>query len=640
MLTIKQDFPPDKIGIRPSMCKFSSKHRLLEVKTVAIGKSGPNKSLFFPALLIMHHQGVPSEVFMDLQRRAWAEIALQWDRDAAALFNEPVDFNEISRYMQGVVKHGRKAGKEPFTLEELKAIIHRMEEAKKSDVKVNLHCAITLMQGVVDEHNVLEEGEVLVGNGKISGDILILRPPCTAVGDIQRVKAVPKRREPHFKMLSESLVFSAKGDRPLADMLGGGDLDGDEMYIVSEKMLVESFNPAPPCDFGSQKDSIPETVSMEKIFSVRTEDHPPLLSDQLDVLQHYMTTGDIVAASAEAWARLADVHGPTHPRTLIVSNVCQRALDARKNGCVFTDEEIEEIDKVLSEHHPDRIDKPRWRGGPDTNPAQSILGSLFDKWEEKINAIKATRDHRQNAGPSEDSSVYEGSVVSEITQDTRQFDGKAGKPAMGLGKTGTEILIDCVFGQKDLRYRRIVPIDFTKIDEKARVSLVAMVLQEFESALNDERAAAERRYYAKDYTPREYEVFLIKKKWCAPRLAVAVPVPRTDDQLEFRVEDGILEVNDPDFEYRRRVSSLSGFARVLDSIMCNPVPHLMEQAMSRSALVDIVSPETVPMDSTSLMQLNRSQLEAVATVLSPSFQSGFFAIQGVSEVSNCCSFGD
>ena len=28
-------------------------------------------------------------------------------------------------------------------------------------------------------------------------------------------------------------MFSAKGDRPLPDMLGGGDLDGDE-YFVSE----------------------------------------------------------------------------------------------------------------------------------------------------------------------------------------------------------------------------------------------------------------------------------------------------------------------------------------------------------------------------------------------------------------------
>lgn len=84
-------------------------------------------------------------------------------------------------------------------------------------------CSVTLMLGVPDEHNILQEGEVLVGNGKIQGNVLIFRPPCLMPGDIQKVKAVPGRDGAPFTYLKGTLVMSSKGERPLADMLAGGD---------------------------------------------------------------------------------------------------------------------------------------------------------------------------------------------------------------------------------------------------------------------------------------------------------------------------------------------------------------------------------------------------------------------------------
>jgi RNA-dependent RNA polymerase len=228
MLTLKWDFPPDKIGIRPSMCKFPSSHRFLEVKRVAKANKNSDNKLFNQILLIMHHQKVPNPVFLDLQRRACAEMALKYDTASCKLLKPPIDFNEVSSYVHKVLR-GRKGNNEKFSDSDLNGIVDKMKRAKE---KVNLRCSITLLLGVMDEHNILDEGQVLVGNGMIQGPVLICRAPCTTPGDIQRAIAVPGKDEEPFIYLKGSLVFSANGERPLADMLGGGDLDGDEYYVI------------------------------------------------------------------------------------------------------------------------------------------------------------------------------------------------------------------------------------------------------------------------------------------------------------------------------------------------------------------------------------------------------------------------
>lgn len=111
MLTIKKDFPANKIGIRPSMCKYPSPHRLLEVKTVAKLKRDKDRrkqntwaeregqikerTLFYAVVLILFDLGVPPSVFLDLQRRNWAEICSKWDAGAVKLLQNPINFDEV-----------------------------------------------------------------------------------------------------------------------------------------------------------------------------------------------------------------------------------------------------------------------------------------------------------------------------------------------------------------------------------------------------------------------------------------------------------------------------------------------------------------------------------------------------------------
>ncbi len=90
-----------------------------------------------------------------------------------------------------------------------------------------------LLYGVCDAWRVLKEGECHV---KITTDenglpqtlksahVLVTRNPCLHPGDLQKFKLV---YHPQLSHLVDCIVFPVCGRRPSADMMSGGDLDGD-----------------------------------------------------------------------------------------------------------------------------------------------------------------------------------------------------------------------------------------------------------------------------------------------------------------------------------------------------------------------------------------------------------------------------
>jgi hypothetical protein len=80
----------------------------------------------------------------------------------------------------------------------------------------------------------LREGECFVritdhGTGTaraiINTEVLVTRNPCLHPGDLQKFRAVDV---PGFEHLVDCIVFSTNGRRPGADLMSGGDLDGDK----------------------------------------------------------------------------------------------------------------------------------------------------------------------------------------------------------------------------------------------------------------------------------------------------------------------------------------------------------------------------------------------------------------------------
>ncbi|KAL4917963.1 RNA dependent RNA polymerase-domain-containing protein [Aspergillus aurantiobrunneus] len=137
---------------------------------------------------------------------------------------------------------------------------------------------------IADPYGVLREDEVHFGlsnnwrddhgqfeDNLLDGiDVLVGRLPAHLPSDIQRRRAAWKPELRHFK---DVIVLPTTGDTPLADMLSGGDYDGDTPWICWDQNIVRNFyNSKPPSGsenyppgyFGLTEHSVP----MRKIESM------------------------------------------------------------------------------------------------------------------------------------------------------------------------------------------------------------------------------------------------------------------------------------------------------------------------------------------------------------------------------------
>ena len=372
MLTLKLDFPENKIGIRPSMVKFSSAHMFLDVKAIARWNQGRDehsggvgRELFNQLVIVLDHLGVKTEVFSQLQRQQLVKALFTKEMHRAAKANHEslrravetersvrIDwrkrFNEdtlasldtllsFGYYEDDLLKS--KGQKIELGHDELKKIVGELKHAK---TKMHVYCEDTvLLMGVLDEEGYLEEGEVLVGNGKVGGvDVVISRSPCNHPGDIRKARA--KAGDPKYAHLSGCLVFSAKGARPLADMMAGGDLDGDEFYVIYDQDIVTSCTPVEPCNYGSWKADAPALVVIKTAFAgPQSDTRPPAIPEQLDVLGKMLSQGNVVGRSAGAWMHKVEEHpeGVAAEDSRTLAHIHQCALDGRKHGAI-TNEQV------------------------------------------------------------------------------------------------------------------------------------------------------------------------------------------------------------------------------------------------------------------------------------------------------------
>ncbi|KAE8384737.1 RNA dependent RNA polymerase-domain-containing protein [Aspergillus alliaceus] len=104
-----------------------------------------------------------------------------------------------------------------------------------------------LVFGACDPRDVLEEGECFLrvtdetygGQARtIMGcEVLVTRNPCLHPGDVRKLRAVDR---PELCHLKDCIIFSVKGDRPAADQMSGGDLDGDTFFVCWDPALIPS----------------------------------------------------------------------------------------------------------------------------------------------------------------------------------------------------------------------------------------------------------------------------------------------------------------------------------------------------------------------------------------------------------------
>ncbi|KAF7194260.1 RNA-dependent RNA polymerase 1 [Pseudocercospora fuligena] len=158
-----------------------------------------------------------------------------------------------------MLESGLVPSQEAFLASEVRTMVKMVLDTKKKNFKIPLSRSTTLLgAALADPLNCLAPGEIHVNfarpfHDKVTGmawpilhelECLIARNPAMAPWDMQKVKAVFK---PELAHLPNMVILSAKGKRPLAELLQGGDYDGDTFWLCWEPRLVQPFrnHPAP-----------------------------------------------------------------------------------------------------------------------------------------------------------------------------------------------------------------------------------------------------------------------------------------------------------------------------------------------------------------------------------------------------------
>ena len=611
----------------------------------------------------MHYQGVPNRVLLGLQAKACAEMAREYDTMARNVCDNV-------QYVQQVVKHGRKQNGCPFSPYEFEELRRAMMESK---TRVNLRCNVLLMYGVIDEHGILEEGQVLVANGMVQGPVLVSRSPCLMPGDIQKVMAVPGSSEldrfvQTYSKLNDVIVFSSKGSRPLADCLGGGDLDGDQFYIIYEKDIVENMRSAEAHDYGSQSADVKITIDVHDCFRV-VDPYLPAIKDQLEVLRKLLDLGDIVSWSSDAWLRVADMEGPGSARAISMADLCQHALDARKLAIQIDHSQMRTMIRIRREVEP-----PHWRSGRENcRLSNSILGILYNIWGSWIRDLEAAsrrrlRDYRGYHGvdaslDESQSQLETDTVVSTesecimcvatgtmqcllcgsgtvwmCSEQCKQWHESEAGHTRGSVETydastiesfsisdnssilmcrPMEVLLDVIFGRKRPSFTRDKAIDFRCLSETDLVTLAEMVLTEFLECMLEQDI---KRSKASNESPHVNDVFRMH----GGDLAVYRRPFDGGDLAWFDKDNKPMHSTAMPYQ---RVASMSGTLRILESLLSKPAAgSLMEQAMKRKVVQVADAAETIGLGSGNTDYLNESQRQVVKTLLK--MKSGIICVQG------------
>ena len=191
---------------------------------------------------------------MALQRWASLSPSARADRilhgEVEFLAGLPNADEEIIKFL---LDGGFRVSELKFLRELVYKVAKRRQEKLQEKLKVQVPRS-TYAYMVVDFSGLLQENEVHIGfSSRFLSDgesktllhgipILVARAPAHFPSDIQKVKAVYK---PELSHLTDVIVFPSQGNVPLADLLSGGDYDGDQAWVCWDPDIVNNFRNAP-----------------------------------------------------------------------------------------------------------------------------------------------------------------------------------------------------------------------------------------------------------------------------------------------------------------------------------------------------------------------------------------------------------
>ncbi|KAF8446342.1 RNA dependent RNA polymerase-domain-containing protein [Boletus edulis BED1] len=367
------------VCLRPSQVKFDAPdNRTFDIQSTSLRP----KAMFLnrPLIVLLEYLGASDERIIELQDRSINEAqSVQHSfMDASKVlqqhglgtsFHLPSLLRSMSTILNLKMYDGTNAADESDGLynDLIANALHCAETHILRELKYRAHIAVpgsfTLL-GVSDEWDCLREGEIFatVHDEKtglyqeITGRVAITRSPQIHPGDVQTVTAV--RRE-ELEHLTNVVVFSCRGNRPLSSCLGGGDMDGDDFNLILDPELIH------------QEDATPgEYISLP----IKQTSGPCGIEDVVDFIFDYIEA-DLVGLIAISHLRFSDLANPSCTDCLRLAELASQAVDFPKTG---TPVKFQDMPRHRNREKPDFLA----REGADLNAAQyynspKLLGQLF-----------------------------------------------------------------------------------------------------------------------------------------------------------------------------------------------------------------------------------------------------------------------
>ncbi|TDZ21116.1 RNA-dependent RNA polymerase 1 [Colletotrichum orbiculare MAFF 240422] len=277
MLAMWPDAKGLEVHIRPSQEKFKSRFNGLEI--IKYAQHSP-ATLNRQTIIVLTSLGVRPEVILKLadQQIQNYQKAMSDRVAAATLLAQHIDENQTSLTIKDLVGWGfiDPEIQEPFVLTILDLWRIWSMKLLKEKARVVVDESAFLL-GCLDEtgtlrgHSNATEGkktrniedlpqvflQILKPGSKkkevIKGLCIVGRNPSLHPGDVRVVEAV---EVPALQHLTNVVVFPSTGDRDVPSMLSGGDLDGDDFFVMWNPDLIPSNWHEPPMNYAQPKPPI------------------------------------------------------------------------------------------------------------------------------------------------------------------------------------------------------------------------------------------------------------------------------------------------------------------------------------------------------------------------------------------------
>ncbi|KAL2209053.1 RdRP-domain-containing protein [Sarocladium strictum] len=376
VLVVSDDVKGTEVHIRPSQEKFKAQFNGLEIVRCARPATA---TLNRQTITILSDLNVPDAAFITLlehQLRQY-DAATRDNAVAIELLTKFVDQNHTSLAIAELIHSGFRSDdvQEPFVLNVFS--LWRSWSLKLLKEKARIHVEQSaFVIGCVDEtgilrgHSIASEGirakdverlpqiflqTIDPTTGKsfvLEGVCIVGRNPSLHNGDIRVVEAIDC---PQLRHLKDVVVFPSTGDRPVPSMLSGGDLDGDDFFVIWDKTLIPEIWNWRPMDFSPIK---PREVERD----VNSQDLRQFFVQYMmnDVLP-------LIAISHLAWA------DEQKPR----SNICRRLAELHSHAVDYA-KTGEPVDWDKKEMWPKRWPHFMEKDKRKTYDSVQVLGRLFD----------------------------------------------------------------------------------------------------------------------------------------------------------------------------------------------------------------------------------------------------------------------